>query len=120
VPRRSVEKSTRPRRPVTSAKPAARRKKAGGKGDFGIPPDKLAVERDRLEEMRHRHGVSSDIDDRPPRAGSQTRVAGVGGREAGPGSYSGGDVDSDIVGVAGGSGLAESVSPKGRRRASRQ
>src|SRR5439155_4269026 len=48
VPRRSVEKSTRPRRPVTSAKPAARRKKAGGKRDFGIPSDKLAVERYRL------------------------------------------------------------------------
>ena len=58
VKSRSVKKSTTRRRSVASGKRSARRKKPRGKLDFGIPPEKLAVERDRLEETRHRHGVA--------------------------------------------------------------
>jgi len=80
-------------------------RKVGGKGDFGISekklrPNEIPAHRDILEELRHRPGVGGrDIDERPPRAGTESREAGVGGREAGPGSYSGGDVDPEFTGV---------------------
>ena len=39
---------------------------------------------------------------------SGDRVSGVGAPDSGPGSASGGDIDTDIIGVGTGSGLAQS------------
>jgi hypothetical protein len=75
-------------------------KKPGGKGDFGVPPDKPAIQLAVSKRIREQHpGERSESGDVQPRAGAESREAGVGGREAGPGSFSGGDLDPEISGV---------------------
>jgi hypothetical protein len=79
-------------RAAPKTKSAARR---GGRGglDFGIEP---------------KRAVGRAAETTQPRAGAESRVAGVGGQEAGPGSYSGGDIDPSIVGVGtGGTGVSQ-------------
>jgi hypothetical protein len=78
------------------------------RGDFGVPADKPAAQRAVSRRIRAQHpGEHSESGDVQPRAGTETREAGVGGQEAGPGSFSGGDVDPSVVGVGfQGSGIA--------------
>jgi hypothetical protein len=86
-------------------------------GDFGIPPNKRAALQASRRIIAQHPGEQCDSGDVQPRAGVESRVAGVGGREAGAGSFSGGDFDPDIVGVGPeGGGVAQS--PPRRRRGS--
>jgi hypothetical protein len=77
----------------------------GGKGDFGVPEGEVA-ERTYTSMNTKR----SDPGAAPMRSGLDgSRTSGVGGNSSGPGSSSGGDLDTDIVGVGtGGSGVAAS------------
>jgi hypothetical protein len=77
----------------------------GGKGDFGVREDDV-VERQYTSSNTR----ASDRGASQPHAGEdQGRVAGVGGNASGRGSSSGGDIDTDIIGVGtGGSGIAAS------------
>ncbi len=77
----------------------------GGKGDFGAAESDV-VERTYVSTNTKR----SDPGAAPPRAGAGgDRTSGVGGTRSGPGSSSGGDLDTDIVGVGtGGRGVAAS------------
>jgi hypothetical protein len=101
---RSVGKSAR--RKVGASRSAA--KKFAGKRDFGVQPNDASAIRQASEEAKHRPAGDHREDDRQPRSGVDSREAGVGMRDAGPGSDSGGDVDSDIIGIGGGPGLAQS------------
>ena len=82
----------------------------GGERDFGA----------RADDVRERNYTSSntkasDKGAAQPHAGEGgggARTAGAGGTDAGVGSSSGGDIDTDFVGVAGGSGLAQAA-PRG-------
>lgn len=79
-------------------------KAVGGPGDFGVPEGDVA-ERTYTSENTKR----SDPGGAPARAGSSgTRTSGVGGNESGPGSSSGGDLDTSIIGVGTGEGVAAS------------
>jgi hypothetical protein len=77
----------------------------GGKGDFGVREDDVTERQYTSSNTR-----ASDRGAAQPHAGEdQGRVAGVGGHASGRGSSSGGDLDTDIVGVGtGGSGIAAS------------
>lgn len=87
---------------VGSSPNAARR--VGGKGDFGNPVAPPAVT--RLNE--------DDPIDRPAGSALGTgadpgrRTVGVGSRGSDDGNGSGGDIDTDFVGIAGGAGLTQS------------
>jgi len=92
---------------VGSSRRAAR--SVGGKNDFGVSAGEETHRQERLyvsAETKH-----SDPGGRQPRSSTLmgNRVAGAGGPDAGPGSNSGGDIDTDIIGVGtGGSGVAQS------------
>jgi hypothetical protein len=86
----------------SSAKAAGR---AGGRGDFG------AKESDRTERNYASRATRSGDPGANPghNIGDGTRVSGVGGSSGGAGASSGGDIDTDIIGVGTrGSGIAES------------
>src|SRR5712671_6055641 len=87
--------SRKPKGKVGSDSGAA--KGVGGKGDFGVP------ENDTITRTSDRGAAQ-------PHAGEgEGRVAGVGGNASGRGSSSGGDLDTDIIGVGtGGSGVSQS------------
>ena len=99
--------SRKPQGKVGSDSAAA--KAAGGRGDFGVPESDT-----RGREYTSANTRASDRGAAQPHAGAdQGRVAGAGGNASGPGSSSGGDLDTDIVGVGtGGSGVAAS-GPRG-------
>lgn len=82
---------------VGGSKSAARN--FADKGDFGIPVDQAQA--GGAEEVEGR-----ETDRRPLMSGSQgSRVHGVGSPQRGkPGSGSGGDVDTDIIGLDGSGG----------------
>lgn len=87
--------------PGSSAEDA---KAVGGKGDFGVPEGDVA-ERTYTSVNTKR----SDPGAAPVRSGSDgSRTSGVGGYNSGVGSSSGGDLDTDIVGVGTGGGVAAS------------
>jgi hypothetical protein len=69
----------------------------GGPSDFGVPESDV-IERTYTSQNTKR----SDPGNAVPRSGSDgARTAGVGGNDSGPGSSSGGDIDTDIVGIKG-------------------
>src|SRR3954471_20376600 len=75
----------------------------GGKRDFGVP------ESDTIERSYTSANTrASDPGAAQPHAGEDGgRVAGVGGNASGRGASSGGDIDTDIIGVGtGGSGIS--------------
>jgi hypothetical protein len=79
----------------------------GGEGDFGARAD----QENRIDrEYASRNTRNSDPGVAHPRSSvGGVRDAGVGGNEVGPGANSGGDVDTDIIGVGtGGTGIAQS------------
>jgi hypothetical protein len=94
-------------KPGSSAEDA---RKVGGKGDFGAPEGGLTGR------TADRDYVSRNTKVSDPGASSPydfehdgVRDHGAGGRDSGPGSASGGDVDPEIIGVGtGGSGIATS------------
>jgi hypothetical protein len=66
----------------------------GGKGDFGVPESNV-IERTYTSA----NTKQADPGNATARSGSDgSRVSGVGGNESGPGSSSGGDLDTDIIG----------------------
>jgi hypothetical protein len=72
----------------------------GGALDFGVSPRRRE---EALDVSRRTRGDTATA-----RAGTDSRVAGVGGRESGPGSHSGGDLDPSITGVGtGGSAISQ-------------
>jgi len=101
----SARKRSASRGKVGSDPKALRR--VGGKGDFGAPEAK-EIERNYVSnETRHNDpgAAPSRLKDRL----DDPRESGVGAPDSGPGSGSGGDLDTDIVGVGfGGSGVAQS------------
>ncbi len=90
-------------------------KKIEAGGDFGVPAGSgPSLERDYVSENTKR----ADPGGAPARSGDLTggdsaRETGAGANASGPGASSGGDLDPDFVGVAGGSGIAQSP-PGGR------
>jgi hypothetical protein len=71
-----------------------------GEHDFGIPAEGAGRFVDAAQEAKYQPGGDHRSDPRPPRSGGQgTRESGVGGVASGPGSSSGGDLDTDLVGV---------------------
>jgi hypothetical protein len=94
---------------------AAEAKNVKADGDFGVPVGSgPSRDRDYVSENTRR----SDPGAAMPRSGDEdggdsARETGAGANAAGPGSGSAGDLDPDFVGVAGGSGIAESA-PGGR------
>lgn len=79
-------------------------REVGGSGDFGIPAGDV-----RGRDYASRETKQNDPGAAPVRMkdGDGVRESGVGANDAGPGSGSGGDIDTDIVGVGfGGDGLA--------------
>jgi hypothetical protein len=92
-------------------KPGSSREDAqavGGEGDFG----ESGSENNRLDrDYVSRNTKRSDPGAAQPRSGTLTggRESGAGGSAVGTGASSGGDIDTDIVGVGtGGSGIAQS------------
>jgi len=75
----------------------------GGKGDFGVREDNV-IER----QYTSANTRASDPGAAQPHAGAnENRTAGVGGNASGVGASSGGDLDTDIVGVGtSGNGVA--------------
>jgi len=79
-------------------------RQVGGKGDFGVPESGSRVDRAYVSQETkasdpggrapHSYDAASGPDD-------GERVTGVGGNASGIGSSSGGDVDTDLVGIAG-------------------
>lgn len=86
--------------------PAAAQK-AGGKGDFGVPVDQKT---DR--NYASQNTKAADRGSAHPRSGEdERRDSGAGKPSTGPGSASGGDVDTDLIGVGtGGSTVSQSGS----------
>jgi hypothetical protein len=79
-------------------------KAMGGKGDFGVAEGDV-VERTYTSANTKR----ADRGGAPAHSGSHgTRTSGVGGNDSGAGSSSGGDLDTDIIGIGTGSGVAAS------------
>jgi hypothetical protein len=79
-------------------------RKIGGEGDFGVREDDVA-ERTYTSQNTKRadRGAAS------PRAGeNEDRTSGVGGNQTGVGSSSGGDLDTDIIGLDGRGGVSAS------------
>ncbi len=90
-----------PIRPGSSTEDA---KAFAGKGDFGVPESDVAERTYTSQNTRH-----SDPGGAQPRSGSdRSRTSGVGGNNSGVGSSSGGDLDTDVIGVGDGRGLAAS------------
>lgn len=83
---------------------AADAKAVGGSGDFGVPESNV-VERTYTSRNTKRsdRGVAQ-----PSSSEDDSRTSGAGGNDSGPGSSSGGDLDTDIIGVGTGLGVAES------------
>jgi len=84
--------------------------KVGGKGDFGAPEGGLTG-RTAERDYTSRNTKVSDPGASAPYDFEHDGVRdhGAGGRDTGPGSASGGDIDPDIIGVGtGGSGVAAS------------
>jgi hypothetical protein len=113
MPQKQTPKATNQPDPNASLKPGSSpedARKVGGKGDFGGPEGGLTGR------TADRDYVSRNTKVSDPGASSPydfehdgVRDHGAGGRDTGPGSASGGDVDPDIVGVGtGGSGIATS------------
>jgi hypothetical protein len=78
----------------------------GGKSDFGVPAD------DRIErEYTSKNTKASDRGAAQARSSEDMaeRTHGAGGKATGEGSSSGGDIDTDFVGIAGGTGLAADI-----------
>jgi hypothetical protein len=86
-------------------------------GDFGIPAAKAERFPEVAEETKYQPAGDHHSDPRPARSGGQgTRESGVGGVASGPGSSSGGDLDTDLIGVGThGIGISE-AGPDGRKR----
>jgi hypothetical protein len=94
---RGQKGATRKPRPAKSSKPAKT------SGDFGVPVDKT-TERNYVSA----NTKAADRGAAPPHAGeNEDRVSGVGSNATGPGSGSGGDLDTDVIGLDG-RGLAQS------------
>jgi hypothetical protein len=71
-----------------------------GKRDFGIPAEGAGRFTEVAEEAKYQPGGDDLSDPRPARSGADaTRESGVGGLDSGSGSSSGGDIDTDIIGV---------------------
>jgi len=101
VSRSPARKTTK--RATARPKTAARKKvtpRAKGR-DFGIPARKTKLAAAAADETKFRPAGDHRQDPRQPRSGVDSRTAGVGMRDAGPGSDSGGDVDSDVIGLGG-------------------
>lgn len=97
----------KPRGKVGSSNQAA--KDFAGGGDFGVPQSDTAGRAYTSANTR-----ASDPGAAQPHAGeNEGRTAGVGGNASGPGSSSGGDIDTDLIGVGTG-GSTVSISPPGR------
>lgn len=95
---KSAKEQTHPGSSVQDAKAV------GGKGDFGVPESDVA-ERTYISMNTRR----ADPGGAPARSGAGgSRTSGVGGNNSGPGSSSGGDLDTDIVGLGTGGGVAAS------------
>jgi hypothetical protein len=85
-------------------------KSVGGAQDLGARQDDV-IER----QYTSANTKAADRGATQPHAGEfagEGRMAGAGGVASGPGASSGGDLDTDFVGVAGGSGLAQAP-PRG-------
>src|SRR5690242_5138887 len=93
-PRRNQRSSSKPGAGAVGSDPNAARS-VGGKGDFGVP--ETGRERDR--QYVSQETKSQDPGGIPAHSGVDDRVTGVGGNSSGVGSSSGGDIDTDIVGV---------------------
>jgi hypothetical protein len=93
--------STKPAGKVGSDAEAA--KAIGGKGDFG------ASEKNTLERSYTSANTrASDPGVAQPHAGDDgNRVSGVGGNASGVGASSGGDIDTDVIGLGSGAGLSQ-------------
>ena len=77
----------------------------GGKGDFGAP-ESDPIERDYASQETKHADPGASVQRFPNRG---VRESGVGSNVAGPGSGSGGDLDTDVTGVGfGGDGIAQS------------
>lgn len=100
----------RHRKDVASWKPgseSAEAKNVGGEGDFGAAAGAgPSAERDYVNENTKRsdRGVNQPMG----WENDGVRDHGAGAPDSGPGSGSAGDLDTDFVGVAGGSGIAAS------------
>lgn len=86
-------------------------KEIGGKLDFGIPArTNVARETSVADEYGTGKILGRPAGSAMGRSGaSGTRETGVATNEGGPGHASGGDIDTDFVGVAGGGGLSQSA-----------
>ena len=86
------------------------------KRDFGVPAEDAGKYPGLADEAKSQPAGDHLIDPRAPRSETaENRDAGVGGHSSGAGSSSGGDIDTDWVGVGSdGSGLASS-GPESRR-----
>ena len=96
-------------RKVGSSRNAAR--KTGGKTDFGIPAARSTSEfaRRKSRATKFNPTTSQPTDPRQDLgATQQSRVSSVGKPAAGPGASSAGDIDTDVIGVGSGAGLAQS------------
>jgi hypothetical protein len=82
-------------------------KAVGGEGDFGVAEANV-VERTYTSQNTKR----ADPGAATARSGDDgkdgSRVSGAGGNDSGPGSSSGGDLDTDVVGVGDGIGFSSS------------
>jgi hypothetical protein len=98
------DQSTQSQQPAKPGSDPEAARRVGGKGDFGVSADE-EPERSYVSQ----NTKASDRGAAQPHAGSAGgRVAGVGGHDSGPGSSSGGDIDTDVVGVGTGRGLSAS------------
>ena len=102
-PKTNNEKRMADLKPGSRAEDAA---KVGGHGDFGVHENNVAERTYTSENTKHAdpgasQPMSFEHDGR--------RQSGAGGHDSGPGSSSGGDIDTDFVGI-GGSGLAADIS----------
>jgi hypothetical protein len=79
--------------------PSAARHFAEGH-DFGIPVQDAGRFKEVAEEAKYQPGGDHLSDPRPAHSGSENRESGVGGMDSGPGSASGGDLDTDFNGSA--------------------
>jgi len=107
---RGNNRSSKPSRKVGSSRGAAR--KTGGKTDFGIPAARSNTDYARRESRQTKFNPTTSHPNDPRQdlgATQQARVSGVGKPAAGPGGSSGGDIDSDVIGVGSGAGLAQSA-----------
>jgi hypothetical protein len=115
MPQENKSPATKQQDPNASLKPGSSTedaRKVGGKGDFGAPEGGLTG-RTADRDYTSRNTKVSDPGATSPYDFEHDGVRdhGVGLRDNGPGSASGGDLDPDIVGVGtGGSGVATSGS----------